>query len=68
MVEDSIIFTFIGALIGVFFTFIGILVTNFVNSRNNSKNIFVGTITKERATWREKLREETAEFCKIGYA
>ncbi|MCK5536852.1 MAG: hypothetical protein KAI79_08495 [Bacteroidales bacterium] len=62
-------------LIAAVFTFIGVvvtftigLVTNFINSRNNSKNLFVKTITKERATWREKLREETAEFCKIGYA
>jgi hypothetical protein len=39
-----------------------------VTSGNNNKNIFIQTVTKERATWREKLREETAEFCKIGYA
>ncbi len=45
-------------------TFIGGIFT----LRNNNKNIFVQTVTNERATWREKLREETAEFCKIGYA
>ncbi|EDN68355.1 hypothetical protein BGP_3216 [Beggiatoa sp. PS] len=47
---------------------VGTLIGAGFASRDNSKNLFVQTITNERATWREKLREETAEFCKIGYA
>ena len=52
--------SFLGAVIGV-------SITAFFTSRNNNKNILVGTVTTERAKWRDELRNHTAEFCKLAF-
>jgi hypothetical protein len=54
------VLSFLGAVIGV-------SITAFFTSRNNNKNIFIGTVTTERAKWRDELRNHTAEFCKLAY-
>lgn len=43
------------------------MITAFFTSRNNKKNIFINTVTGERAKWRDELRRDTAEFCKLAY-
>jgi gluconate kinase len=58
---------FLAALIGAMFGFIGVAVTAFFTSRNNNKNIFINTVTSERAKWRDELRNNTAEFCRLAH-
>jgi hypothetical protein len=52
--------SFFGAVVGA-----GI--PAFFTSRNNNKNIFINTVTTERAKWRGELRNHAAEFCKLAY-
>lgn len=52
--------SFLGAVVGV-------AITVFYASKNNNKNIFINTVTTERAKWRDELRKDTAEFCKLVY-
>src|SRR6516165_5736392 len=58
---------FVGAVFGAIFSFVGVAITAFLTSRNNNKNIFINTVTNERAKWRDELRRDTAEFCKLVY-
>jgi hypothetical protein len=58
---------FLGVVIGAIFGFIGVGITALFTSRNNNKNIFINTVTSERAKWRDELRNNTAEFCKLAY-
>lgn len=51
-------------VIGVMF---GVLITGWFTSKIILTMDVVKTIFEERATWREMIRKETAEFCKIGY-
>jgi len=53
-----------GVLAGALLALVGVAITNYFSTRNNSKNIFIGTVTKERATWRGELRTHVASFCK----
>ena len=58
---------FVGAVFGAIFSFVGVAITAFFTSRNNNKNIFINTVTNERAKWRDELRRDTAEFCRLVY-
>lgn len=59
---------FAGVVLGAIFSFVGVAITAFFTSRNNNKNIFINTVTTERAKWRDELRNHAAEFCKLAYA
>lgn len=54
----------LGVLVGAVLGLTGVAVTAFFAFRNNGKNIFINTVTSERAKWRDDLRKNTAEFCK----
>jgi hypothetical protein len=58
---------FLGAIVGATVSFAGVALTAFFTSRNNNKNIFINTVTNERAKWRDELRNNTAEFCKLAH-
>lgn len=60
--------TILVALVGFLGALVGVGVTAFYTSRNNNKNIFINTVTTERAKWRDELRKDTAEFCKLVYS
>jgi hypothetical protein len=57
----------LGAVVGATVSFIGVALTTFFTSRNNNKNIFINTVTSERAKWRDELRNNTAEFCRLAH-
>lgn len=46
---------------------IGVVFTAFVALRNNSKNLFVKSVTDERAKWRSELRDASAQFISLVY-
>ena len=51
-------------VIGAMLAFIGVGITNYFSTRNNSRNLFVETVTKERAAWRSELGSHVATFFK----
>ena len=51
-------------VVGAILALIGVGITNYFSTRNSSRNLFVETVTKERATWRSELRGHVATFCK----
>lgn len=55
----------VGVLFGAMLSLVGVAITAFFTSRNNNKNIFINTVTSERAKWRDELRSNTAEFCSV---
>jgi hypothetical protein len=57
------IFVIAVAVVGL----LGVIVTAFFTSKNNNKNIFINTVTGERAKWRNDLRNDAAELCKRVY-
>jgi hypothetical protein len=54
--------TFIGALVGALVAFLGVAITALFTSRNNNKNIFIQTVTSERAKWRQFLGKKRQSF------
>lgn len=60
------VFAFITALVGALFALVGVAITNYFSTRNNNKNLFIDTVTKERASWRGEMRTHVASFCKLA--
>ncbi len=54
--------SFFGPIIAAAIALFGVGLTVRAALQNNRKNLLVGTITTERATWRQDLRAETALF------
>ena len=60
-------FTFVASLTGALFALFGVSLTVFFTARNNNKNVFINTVTVERAKWRTEMRNTIAEFCRVCY-
>ncbi|KAA0893451.1 hypothetical protein [Oryzomonas rubra] len=60
-------FTLVASLTGALLALFGVALTAFFTSRNNNKNVFINTVTVERAKWRTEMRNTIAEFCRVCY-
>lgn len=66
-VSDALL-GFIGVLVGAVIGFLGSLFGSWVSFRQNDKNLFVQTVTNERAKWRQDLRDATGQLVQHIYA
>jgi hypothetical protein len=61
------VFTLIVAALALVGALIGAFLSSGVAARNNKQNLFVNTVTAERAKWRAELRTITSELAKVTF-